>query len=224
MKNLKPIQILFEDEYLLIVNKPAGIPSQPTVDPKRPSVYTLLQKQFPQLTLFLHHRLDKDTTGVYLLSKSSKANKPLTDMFREHKFQKTYLSINKKNLEWTQREWKVTNHLAPVKNGKKQLMRMVVVNKGGWYAETDFKIIKELKNSNLILLESKPLTGRTHQIRVHSALNKMPILGDFLYGGKSELSSQILLHAQKLEFNHPITRVPLIIESPLSEYIINTFL
>lgn len=196
------IDILFEDDFLLIVNKPAGILSQGTVDPKRRHLLSFLQEQLPHLKLYLHHRLDKDTSGVFLLSKNEKANKRLTEIFSKHEIEKTYMALCKPKADFSETEWQVKNHLAPVKNSNRQLMRMVVVKKGGWYAETQFKILA--KKEKFYWIEAKPLTGRTHQIRVHMAENKMPILGDFLYGGKSELVPRLMLHAGELKFPHPI--------------------
>lgn len=245
MANLK-IEVLYEDKYIIVVDKPPGIPSQATMDPKREHMLSLMQKQCPELKLFLHHRLDRDTSGVFLLSKHPGANKPLTDIFRDHKIQKTYLSINKLNPKWSENKWDVKNHLAPVKNNNRQLMRMVVVKKGGWYAETHFEVVdkfqrfqkldqamnenSESKNTEIkknvqvhsdlnlnqfLLIKSLPVTGRTHQIRVHTAENKMPILGDTLYGGKSSLVPRLMLHASSLELAHPITQESLKIHSPL---------
>jgi RluA family pseudouridine synthase len=214
VKNLN-IEILFEDEFLLVVNKPAGIPSQGTVDPNRMHVMSYLQKQLPQLKLFLHHRLDKDTSGVFLLSKSEKANKRLTEIFSKHEIQKTYVALCKPRKDFDKTDWDVKNHLAPVKNSNRQLMRMVTVKKGGWYAETHFRTLE--KRENFYYVEAKPVTGRTHQIRVHLAEDKMPILGDFLYGGKSSLVPRLMLHAISLEFPHPITNEKKIITAPLPQ-------
>jgi RluA family pseudouridine synthase len=201
--NLPNIEVLYEDDFLLVVNKPAGVLSQGTLDPKRMHVISYLQKQMPQIRFYLHHRLDKDTSGVLLLSKSEKANKRLTEIFSKHEIQKTYVALTKTKKDFSKDEWQIKNHLAPVKNSNRQLMRMVTVKKGGWYAETHFRLLA--KKENFFYVEAQPITGRTHQIRVHLAEDKTPILGDFLYGGKSSLVPRLMLHAGSLRFPHPIT-------------------
>ncbi|GIL16408.1 MAG: hypothetical protein BroJett040_01590 [Oligoflexia bacterium] len=208
------IDILFQDEDLLAVNKPPGVPSQPTPDPKRPSLISFLEKQLPGKKIFLHHRLDRDTSGVILFGLSSRANKPLTDIFREHQITKTYQALVKPRPDHPcPKNWVIQNHLAPVRDSKQKLMRMVVVKKGGWFAETHFRLISSSQHFDHI--EAKPLTGRTHQIRVHTACEKRPILGDSLYGGKSSLVPRLMLHAQSLELKHPISGEALKIEAPL---------
>lgn len=216
------IPILFEDEDIIAVDKPAGVLSQATPDPNRPHIVSILKQQIgPQNSqlpeLYLHHRLDKDTSGVLILGKSKRANAPLTEIFREHQIQKTYVALslrkeNSRNLETSPR-FTVENHLAPVRGNNKQLMRMVTVNKGGWKAQTHFQVLETFKD--FYLIEAKPVTGRTHQIRVHLAGEKLPIAGDFLYGGKSTQVPRLLLHAQTLSFLHPITKKELLIEAPL---------
>ena len=214
------IEILFEDEDLVIVNKPAGIPSQATVDPKRPSMESLVRQQLQLKKIYLHHRLDRDTTGVLLLSKSSRPNGKLTEMFQQHSFRKKYMAIAAKtHAISTNHSWIVENHLAPVRDAKKKLMRMVVVKKGGWLAHTEFQLVDE--NENAYLIVARPTTGRTHQIRVHLAQGKNPILGDPLYGGgavgKSLGVKRCLLHACELNFSHPLTGSVMTISAPVPD-------
>jgi RluA family pseudouridine synthase len=198
------MQILFEDEDIIVVNKPSGLPSQGTPDPKRSHVLSELEKLKPGMKFYLHHRLDKDTSGVLLLGKSKRANAPLTNIFREHQIEKTYnalsLTKNKANIET---KFDVKDHLAPVRGQGKKLMRMVKVKSGGWLAETHFKVLELFES--FALIEAKPITGRTHQIRVHLAGLKLPIAGDFLYGGKCPEVPRLLLHAAELKLKHPIS-------------------
>ena len=122
--NLMPAEditfgIVYEDQWLLIVNKPAGIPSQATVDPKRPSMESLVRQQLKLKKIYLHHRLDRDTTGVLLLSKSSRPNGKLTEMFQQHSFRKKYMAIAAKTHAISKNHsWTVENHLAPVRDAK----------------------------------------------------------------------------------------------------------
>lgn len=210
------IPILFEDEAILVVNKPAGLPTQGTRDPRRPHVLGLLQEQTGR-TLYLHHRLDKDTSGVLVFGKDPRANKPLTEIFRDHRARKQYLALSKINtgaVHPLPTEFSVNVHLAPVR-GAKGVERMVVVKSGGWSSETDFRVL--WSSAEQVLTLCAPKTGRTHQLRVHLAHRRLPILGDFLYGGKSPLVPRLMLHALCLEIPHPLSGAPLRLEAPLAK-------
>lgn len=206
------IPVLFEDEDIVVVGKPAGTLSQGTRDPQRPHLISELSKQLGLKTLFLHHRLDKDTSGVILLGKTSRVNANLTDQFRDHTVQKTYLALVKPGPAFSGSEFTVKLHMAPVK-GPRGVERMVVVKSGGWHSETHFKKLWEGEQSALI--QCSPVTGRTHQLRVHLAHLKRPILGDRVYGGKSTLVPRLILHAWALEFSHPVTQVAQKVVCPL---------
>jgi 23S rRNA pseudouridine955/2504/2580 synthase len=202
------IPILFEDEFIVLVNKPANLPSQPTVDKKRADLFTLLQKKFH--TLFLHHRLDKDTSGVILFSKSKKANGPLTEMFRSHGFEKTYWALTKP-ADIFLPHWCIENHLvARRKDGKS--VKMFRTESGGDFAYTAFSLLASSPEAHWV--EAKPLTGRTHQIRVHLLHSGASILGDSLYGGKDPQVPRLMLHASSLQFAHPVTGEKLKITAP----------
>lgn len=205
------IPVLFEDEFILAVDKPPGLPTQAGMDPRRPNLYSVLQEKRGE-KLYLHHRLDKDTSGVLILGRHPRANKGLTDLFREHRLQKTYWALTKPG-KTEETRIAVSDHLAPVRGSNRQLMRMVKVKSGGWKAETDLRRLE--KTGRAELWEALPKTGRTHQIRVHLAGTGRPILGDFLYGGKSSEVPRLLLHAKALAFQHPVTGDELRIEAPL---------
>lgn len=206
------LPVLFEDEFLIAINKPAGLPSQPTVDKRRPDLYTLLKKQKNSDQIFLHHRLDKDTSGVILLSKSKKANGPLTEMFRQHHFKKIYWALTKAETELPE-SWEIKNHLVARRKDSKSL-KMFRTESGGDFAHTLFKQLT--KSQEAYLIEAQPLTGRTHQIRVHLLHSKAPILGDSLYGGKDSRVPRLMLHARTLSFPHPITQKEVAVEAPLA--------
>jgi RluA family pseudouridine synthase len=211
------IEILWRDDDLLFVNKPAGLPSQSTHDKNRPNLLSVVEKQTGE-RLFLHHRLDKDTSGVMVLGRTSRVNKGLTDIFRDHKISKTYWALAKKIAppgisKISSSGFLVDNFVAPVRGPKQKLMRMVQVKSGGWRAITEFRLIQELNFG--LLVEAKPTTGRTHQIRIHLAGLKQPILGDTLYGGKSSEVPRLMLHAKELRLPHPITAREITVEAPL---------
>ncbi len=205
--------LLYEDDDLIVVDKPPGLISQASPDRKREHVVSWLDRHLKK-KYFLQHRLDRDTSGVMLLTKTTRVNKAITDQFRDHTIQKTYRALAKKapsGEPWT--TMTVKNHLAPVRNDRKQLSRMVVVRSGGWLAETDFEVTEEFAEFGLVI--ARPRTGRTHQIRVHLASLKRPILGDFMYGGKSSLAARVMLHASQLTFEHPISKQLIAVEAPL---------
>ena len=206
------IPVLYEDEFILAVDKPAGLMTQSGQGSAKADLFSLLEKQRKE-KLFLHHRLDKETSGVLILGRHTRANKGLTDIFRDHLLTKTYWAVTKKNESPTESRVLVQNLLAPVRGPDKRLLRMVTVKKGGWPAETQLRLLKD--KQELQLWEAQPKTGRTHQVRVHLAGIRRPILGDFLYGGKSPLTPRLLLHAKCLEFKHPVTGQDLKIEAPV---------
>lgn len=212
---MQKIEILYEDQDIVVIDKPPGLPTQAGQDPRRPHLYGLLQEQRGE-KLFLHHRLDRDTSGVLLLGRHPRANKGLTDLFREHRLEKVYWALTRPGSEPVPAEngeVVVRDHLAPVRGQNRQLTRMVRVKSGGWSAETRLRLLESLGPAEF--WEARPLTGRTHQIRVHLAGLKRPILGDPLYGGKSTEVPRLLLHARSLRFRHPVTGAELTVESPV---------
>jgi len=216
------VEILFEDEDLIAVTKPAGLPSHSTRDPGRPHVVLALKKQFPEHFSdggpYLHHRLDVDTSGVMILAKSKRSNAPLTELFRRHQIQKTYFCLSLRQVRSLplpaadSAPLILTQFLAPLGKvaGK---MQMSIVRSGGDKAVTEFRLMESLAHFDFI--EARPLTGRTHQIRVQIASLERPIVGDNLYGGKSSSVPRLMLHAARLELIHPWTQKALCFEAPL---------
>lgn len=211
------LPILYEDEILVIVDKPAGVPTQATLDKKRLHVYGLLQKQLdarrgPENYLALHHRLDKDTSGVLLFCKDRRFNQQISEMFQHHEFDKVYWALTSPGK--TPDCWKVTNHLSEKPGPRSQRMSLQSVRSGGKIAITDFKKLESHRKG--LLIEARPRTGRMHQIRVHLAEAGLPILGDDLYTSPSGASKapRMMLHAHQLIFKHPDTQELLTITSP----------
>jgi 23S rRNA pseudouridine955/2504/2580 synthase len=205
----KPLEILFEDEFLIAIDKPPGLPSQPTVDKRRPDLYSLLKKRKKSENIFLHHRLDRDTSGVILFSKHKSANAPLTEMFRSHKFTKIYWALTKPQPEMKD-SWEIQNHLiSRRKDGHS--VKMFRTESGGDFAHTVFR--KLGGNTEASFVEAQPLTGRTHQIRVHLLHSEASILGDSQYGGKDIRVPRLMLHARSLTFPHPVTGAETTIEA-----------
>jgi RluA family pseudouridine synthase len=218
--------ILFEDEWLIAVNKPVRLPTQPTLDPARSNLYRLLgdhlRERDPNAYLGLHHRLDRDTSGVVLFTKREEANKGVSTLFLEHSIQKTYQS-----LVWTgngsahlvrEGELRIDNFLAK-KKAEKGKTRYGSVSQGGDRAITDLRVIERFPTA--LWLEARPQTGRTHQIRVHCSEAGFPIFGDELYFPREVVPlrrpERLMLHALRLQFEHPVTRLAVSIEAPLPD-------
>ncbi|PKN11709.1 MAG: RluA family pseudouridine synthase [Deltaproteobacteria bacterium HGW-Deltaproteobacteria-4] len=198
------LSILWQDENLLAINKPAGLPAHPTVS-GRPNALDLVSALFAEnagmTRPILLHRLDADTTGLLLFALTRVANFSLSSQFSEHRIEKTYLAL----VSGTPPEhFTVSNHLKAGVRG-----RTVSVASGGLAAQTDFATLA--CHDGVALVVARPRTGRTHQIRVHLAGLGFPLLGDILYGGMAVLPlvtgsiplPRHLLHALSLSMIHP---------------------
>lgn len=216
--------ILYEDEWLIVVNKPAGLPTQPTLDEARDNLFAAVKKYLARREgvvdayLALHHRLDRDTSGVILFAKAKAANAGVSKLFTDHLAQKTYHAICSvpagRKLE---REWVTRDFLGRLPGSGKQA-RYGAVHSGGDPAETGFKLLESFGRAAWV--EARPRTGRTHQIRVHLSENGLPILADSLYGpraGAERLAPRLMLHAARLTFPHPIHQSEISVQAPLPE-------
>lgn len=195
----EPINILFEDEWILAVSKPSGLMVHANPESKveqGPNLQDLLSAgRKRQLTLF--HRLDKDTSGLVLLGKRPEISAAMTRLFEEKKIRKAYFAVVEG--EWKKSVNRIENYLARAAEG-----RMAIVDEGqGQRALTTFRVLDS--SSAKTWLEVMPKTGRTHQIRVHCASAGHPVLGDRLYGQVSEVG-RLALHAHQLNFTHPLTK------------------
>jgi RluA family pseudouridine synthase len=206
-------QILYEDDWLIAVNKPPGLPTQPTLDEARDNLYAAVKKFMAargEDYIGLHHRLDRDTSGVVLFTKRKEANAGVSGLFTEHRARKTYQALTKKKA--APDHWTVKNYLAR-EPGKKSRFRSV--RSGGDFAETSFRVLERLDDA--LWVEAQPKTGRTHQIRVHLSEGDLAILGDETYGGARSGVPRLMLHAVILTFPHPITNTETQVQAPLPE-------
>src|SRR5690349_5453569 len=161
--------IIFEDEHLLVINKPAGWNTHAPGPFAGEGIYDWLRHREPRWAkLAIIHRLDKETSGVMVFGKTPLANRALTEQFASRSVRKKYLLLTDRSPK--QRELVVKSKI--IRAGEKY-----VSSSQGELAETRFLLLDSK------LMEAKPLTGRTHQIRVHAAESGFPILGDVLYGG-----------------------------------------
>jgi 23S rRNA (cytosine1962-C5)-methyltransferase len=200
--------VIFEDEHLLVVAKPASWNTHAPSPFAGEGIYDWLKHREPRWSsLAILHRLDKETSGVLVFGKTSLANKSLTEQFAERRVQKKYLLLTDRAVP--QKEFTMKTTL--VRIGEKYASRA-----GGEIAETKFTPVADSKfgNSQLKMVSAEPLTGRTHQIRVHAAESGFPILGDTLYGGTA--SSRVFLHASEIAFTHPATNKPVKFFAPVN--------
>ncbi len=204
------IPILYEDASLVAVNKPTSLPVHETVDKARPHLQGIVERQVG-LPLVLFHRLDLETTGVVLFGKDPTVNRPITDAFRDRKMQKTYWAVV--DGRWLSEWSNVESFIVKAAGGKWCNALRGSVSEA---ASTDFQVLAS--NGNKTLLEVKPKTGRTHQIRLHCQSKHHPILGDSLYGRKDPFGVTMALHALELSFCHPLSGEELRLRAPLPDF------
>jgi 23S rRNA pseudouridine1911/1915/1917 synthase len=211
-----PLKIIYEDDDVLVLDKPAGMTVHPAPGNPSHTLVNAILSHFPHLAEIgdslrpgIVHRLDKDTSGIILVAKNSLAQQSLAKQFEKREVAKTYITL-------------VQGHLtpesgiieAPLGRDSRNRQRMAVVSKGR-EARTEYRILTY--PGNYTLLEIKPQTGRTHQIRVHLAAIGFPVVGDATYGVKSPYITRQFLHAYKLGFKLPSTDEWVEFEAELAE-------
>ena len=218
-----PIDILYEDNDIIVVNKPKGMVVHPANgNPDGTLVNAVMAKCKDSLSGIggeirpgIVHRLDKDTSGAIIVAKNDKAHIDLSEQIKNHEVEKTYIALVKGIVS----ENEATINM-PISRSTKDRKKMAV-NKDGKNAVTHFKVLERF--DKYTLLEVKIETGRTHQIRVHLSYIGYPIVGDEVYSnGKNEwgIKGQCL-HAKSLKFKHPITGKEMFIEAPIPQYFRN---
>ena len=196
------LEIVFEDEWLLVVNKPAGMLSVPGKAEDRDSVYHRLKKKYPEATgPMIVHRLDMATSGLLLVAKTKEVHQHLQEQFINRSIKKRYVALLDRNGLNQQLEETGTINL-PLCLNPLDRPRQMVSEEYGKPAVTEYRILNY--SDKYIRIAFYPLTGRTHQLRVHAAHHQglnCPILGDELYGKKAD---RLYLHAEYIEFRHPV--------------------
>lgn len=192
------IDIIYQDEVMLVINKPSGLLSVPGKDIED-SVYSRIKQLYPDATGPLAvHRLDMSTSGIMLIALNTDAHKKLQKQFINRSIKKRYIAL----LEGLIKQDQGTINL-PLRVDLDDRPRQLVCYQHGKPATTEWKVIDRNKNQTKVYFY--PITGRTHQLRVHSAHLKglnTPIIGDDLYGNKA---NRLHLHADYIEFKHPIS-------------------
>ena len=193
------MKVIYEDEFLLVLDKPAGLPVLPDGwEPEAPYLVKTLEEGYGKV--WIVHRLDKITSGVMVFGRDAETHRALNIQFETHEAQKIYHALVEGNPKWDE---KVVKYPLRANVGHKH--RTVVDDKHGKPSETRFRVIKRYSESALI--EAEPMTGRTHQIRVHAYALGHPLVEDVLYGARDRYGlPRPMLHAQSLSFVHPATR------------------
>ncbi len=219
------VKVLFEDDSLLVINKPSGwIVNKARTAKSQPIIQEWIRKNFqfpisnfPRLRSGIVHRLDKETSGVLLVAKTRQAFTNLQQQFKSRKIKKTYIALVHGKIE-------PKGGIISVPLGRLPWNRKRFgVLPGGRKAETSYRVIKYYKcqESFFSLLKLFPKTGRTHQIRVHLKYLGHPIVGDEFYAGRKtarldrEWCPRLFLHASQISFTHPLTKKQITFKSPL---------
>lgn len=193
------VQVIYEDQWLIVVDKPAGMLTVPGKDADAQSLLEIVDEMLPEGENALEvHRLDQATSGLVIIAKTKEAQSALRQQFEQRQVHKTYIAL----LDGSPASDEGTIAL-PLRPDLDDRPRQIVDHKNGKQAITHYRVLEHRGNRTLV--EFTPLTGRTHQLRVHAShpqgLN-CPIVGDMLYGTASD---RLHLHAQTISFTHPVT-------------------
>lgn len=201
-----PLDVIYEDEYLIVVNKPSGMAAHPSMGIKSGTLVNALLAHCnnlshigPQERPGIVHRLDKDTTGLMVVAKDNGTHALLAEQFKGRSIKKKYIAFVKGIVELNEGMIE-----APIGRHPSQRQKLTVRFSESRDAMTEYKVKQRFKNATMV--ELMPKTGRMHQLRVHMAYIGHPILGDATYGEKSDLIPRQALHAFMLGFTHPVTK------------------
>jgi len=214
------LNVIFEDENIIVINKPSGLTVHPSPSNTTKTLANAIIANYPEIKFpgnkfrpGIIHRLDKNTSGILVVSKNQEAHLQISDQFKTKKVDKLYIGL-------------VNGHITPEKaiiEGKigrhPTNRKKMCVTEDGKYSVTKYKQIRNFPRNSL--LELSPLTGRTHQIRVHLNSIGYPIVGDELYGKPNQNLERQFLHAQKIGFLMPFSNKYIEFECPLAEDLSN---
>lgn len=210
------LDIIYEDDAYIVINKPSGIPVHPSMLHYENSLSNGLKYYFDSIRLKKKirpvNRLDKDTSGIVIFAKNEYVQEALIKQMKSKTFKKEYFAICDGSFSSDLYSGTIN---APIARKENSIIERCV-NPLGDSAITNYKVIQELNSpTSLSVLDINLITGRTHQIRVHTSYLGHPIIGDSLYGNASPFISRQALHAYKIEFLNPITNKKMVINSEL---------
>ncbi|MBF0254281.1 MAG: RluA family pseudouridine synthase [Candidatus Omnitrophica bacterium] len=211
------LAVIYEDEHLLALDKPCGMAVHPGAGRKSGTLVNALMGARTELSDLggsqrpgIVHRLDKDTSGVILVAKTNHAHRALSDLFAARQMHKTYSALVHGRVEHL--EGRIEKAIG--RSSKVRTRMEISISGKVREARTDYRVEQRFAYSTL--LEVRPATGRTHQIRVHLADLGYPVVGDCVYGRLRD-DCRLMLHALRIEFTHPFTNAPVKIEAPPPE-------
>ena len=209
-----PLDIIYEDEDILVLNKPAGMPIHPSLNNYTNSMANALayyfQSQGKPFIFRCCNRLDRDTSGLTIVSKHLVSGSILSDMTKYREVHREYLAITRGSVTPSEG----TIH-APLGRKEGTIIERTVDWEHGEDAVTHYKVVKEANGHSLVSLRLE--TGRTHQIRIHMKYLGYPLIGDYLYNPDMEYMTRQALHSHHMEFTHPITGAHMSFTAPLPE-------
>ncbi len=215
-----PLDILFEDELLLVLNKPVGMVVHPAPGHYRGTLVHALLYHCPNLSGVggrqrpgIVHRLDRDTSGVMLVAKTDEAHFKLSEQLQSRQLSRIYATVAHGRFKTLNGSIEV-----PIGRHRKDRKKMAVDREKGRYACSFYQVLQQYPNHSFLNVELK--TGRTHQIRVHLKHIHHPLVGDPVYGDRSKNNLDMVrqaLHAQRIRFLHPASEEPMEFEAPLPE-------
>ena len=212
-----PLQILFEDDALTVPSKPAGMPTHPSHNHYTDTVANALAYRYSQMGIpFIFrpvNRLDKDTSGLLLIARNKLAAGILTKSMQNGEIQKTYLTVLEGEMEENSGVIEKPLHRTAASIIVREICSLEAPDAEP--SKTVFRVLA--RGGGCTLVEAKPITGRTHQLRVHFASIRHPIVGDSLYGIENGRLARQALHAYSLTFPHPLTNERLTLKAPLPQ-------
>lgn len=202
------IPLLYEDNHLVVIDKPAGLLSVSTAFEEKETAHALIKAHYYPRKIYVVHRIDQDTSGVMLFALSEPAYEKFKQMFEHHQMERTYTAVVEGRMKEASGKWE--SYLYEDSNYH---VRSIEDPEKGRVAITHFSIIQQSNRYTILQLQLE--TGRKNQIRVHCSDAGYPIVGDKKYGAVSNPIQRLCLHANLLAFQHPITKKQMHFESPL---------
>ncbi|MBN1879851.1 RluA family pseudouridine synthase [bacterium] len=193
-----PLEILHDDPWFVVINKPSGTPADATREGLRGTVIDILSETFPGKTIRTVHRLDMGTSGVMVVSKTAAATRDLNTQFQRRQVEKSYQALVHGQVN--KESGRIITFIDRDPNDARKFRSVAC---GGKEAQTEYHVLSEY--SLYTLLSAVILTGRTHQIRVHFSEMGHPVVGDRLYGMPDDPAPRLMLHAASLAFRNPRT-------------------
>ncbi len=220
-KHPRELKIVFEDEHLIVINKPSGLLTVATEKEKRKTAYSMLsnyvKSEHPDNKIFIIHRLDRETSGLLLFARNEKVKQAIQSTWDTTISQRAYVGVVEGSLKKEAdviSSWLTESKAFRVYSSQKKDQ--------GLYSVTNYKTLQ--KNQHFSLVQLLLETGRKHQIRVHMQDINHPIVGDKKYGSKASPIRRMALHAMTLAFTHPITGEKCHFETPIPKKFIDLFI